>query len=244
MKTTNKPLTPILLAIIAVLGTAVIYLAGCAGKKEADDKSSAVTAGGRTSPYCADTTCLGFNSSTQRPPGIISFKTAQMLANNYVSDEGKGFVWEGGVERTKEQDSRSIWFNLEQIKRFIGYIESAACRSGCADSLRLGLRIYFAKYPGAEDMQRIPDLVDVPREYASHHTVFMVPTYRDWNKKADIDFDPQSIAQGCKIRPLDPVKGLAWLGFAPAITGTDIQNHGSIKPPPLDTGIFPDTTGN
>lgn len=238
MKTTNKPLTPLLLAIIAVLGTAVIYLAGCAGKKETDETSrSAATGGG--SPYCADVSCLT-NGVTGTQPGMISFATAKELASNFLNDPGKNVIWKGG-QPSKEQDARCIWFDLEKMKRFIGHIESAACNNGCPDSLKLGVRIYYAKYPGAEEMAKNPDLQNVPKEYANMHTIFMVPTYRDWRLNVNIDFDPQSISKGCKILPMDYIKNTFYLGFDPGITSTDAQNHGSLRPPPDSTGFFPET---
>jgi hypothetical protein len=238
MEKKHSYVVPALLIIIIILAGFVVYLSGCGGKTTGDRPGRGEIAG--QSSFCSDTSALGYTTG-ERLPGMIDFKTAQELSLAYVNDNGKNVVWHKGAP-TKMQDARCIWFDLKKLKSFIGYIENAACRSACPDSLELGIRIYYAKYPDEEGMRRLTDLFGVPKEYALHHTVFMVPTYRDPGKKANIDFDPQMIGKGCRLMPLDPIKSLFWLGYDPSLNGpADAQNHGSLKPPPDDSGLFPET---
>jgi hypothetical protein len=237
MNTTKKKVIPFLLSIIALLVCSLIYTA-CNNSKRTED-GGADTAAKRAAlinPICRCLACLGYNGT--RPKGMISFAMAQKMSLAYSKDFGKGFMWNGDI-KTNEQDARSIWFDLQKMKQFIGYIEATACNSGCADSLQLGIRIYYAKYPDKKTLESDDQFAGVPSDYANHHTVFMVPTYRKSKDNGNTDFDPQGV-KGCQPATFDPVKGLVFLGFD-AGTGPDGQNHGSLRPPPDNTGLFPET---
>jgi hypothetical protein len=162
------------------------------------------------------------------------------MANDYAGDKGKYFIWNQQVN-TGAQDARNIWFDISRMKQFIGYIESALCQSGCNENTHLGIRFYYAKYPDKNTMTGLPDLTGVPLEYAWHHTLFMMPTYWDPVKKANIDFDPGGLGKNCVLAPVDPIKGHAFIATGPSETGLDGENHGGLRPPPDNSGSFPTT---
>ncbi|MEO8415160.1 MAG: hypothetical protein ABI472_15985, partial [Ginsengibacter sp.] len=150
----------------------------------------------------------------------------------------KKYVWEGNVA-TDSLDARSIWFDLKKIKTFVAYVEQSLCRNGCNDTTRLGVRFYYAKYPGVTDMDHYPDLEGVPRIYARRHTLFLVPTVWDPVKKLNVDFDPANIKSNCTFMPIDTIKGRVW-GIIPKIVSVEEgQNHGSLMPPPASGGSLP-----
>ncbi|MBL7727322.1 MAG: hypothetical protein JNM68_06550, partial [Dinghuibacter sp.] len=99
--------------------------------------------------YCADSACFGYTPSFLT--GKIDFATAKKMADLYAGDKGKFYIMNGD-QYTGEQDARSIWFDLEKLKRFIGFIESAMCKAGCVGERYLGIRFYYAKYPSKDDM--------------------------------------------------------------------------------------------
>ena len=141
----------------------------------------------------------------------------------------------------KEEDTKSVWFSLDRLKNFIWHIEEQNCANGCNDSL--GLRIYFAKYPDltAPAQAEFLDLIGVPKAYSNHHTLFMVPTYKN-EKMENVDFFPGG--KTCRLTfeqsptvtrnlggdiniTVHPPTGYIFL------TGTaeDAQNHGGLIPP-------------
>jgi hypothetical protein len=85
-------------------------------------------------------------------------------------------------------DANRIWFSLEALKSFIWQVEQEVCKHRCTTPLKMGVRIYYARYP--QTMQHV-DLTGLPSNYAKHHTLFMVPTYQDaTNENIQWDFDP------------------------------------------------------
>lgn len=179
-------------------------------------------------PSCAYPLCTDYSLIESR--GIINAGIARQMSENYKLDSGKKYVWNGNY-CTNEADATSIWFDMEKIKKFIWEIEAKKCRDNCNDLL--GIRIYYGRYPKTTDMD-MGDLAGLSPGYANHHSLFMVPTYFDSNIRRHIDYDPYN---GCR-GPFDfsPAAKPGLMLFAP---GGDVQNHGSLMPPPAGAGAFP-----
>lgn len=161
--------------------------------------------------------------------GRITGSQAELLKRIYRSSAGKNVIWNGEA-RTGIEDSKAAWFPLDVIKRYIWQIEAENCSNNCSDSL--GLKVYYGKYPAVTDPSW--SQFGIPDSYASHHTIFFVPTF--WNGKEHIDFDPWA---GCRKRI--NVKDSVGLPPNPAIlligTGDDeAQNHGGLIPPGIPAG--------
>lgn len=168
--------------------------------------------------------------------GMISYAAALKLSEDYISDSGKKFIGKG-ANYTKQQDTRNVWFSLPKMKAFISYIEQRACISNCEKSKRLGIRVYFAKYPGSDNTS----FGQIQDDYKNHHTVFFTATYYDVAAKMNVDFDPAHVKENCGFRPIhDPVKDSVFMAV-PLLgsTGGDQQNHGGLVPPPDGKGSFP-----
>ena len=140
------------------------------------------------------------------------------------------------------KDSRAAWFSLDAMKSYICAIEKAVCSSGCKNTPRLGMRIYFGRYNDS-----IPG---VPDRYNQRHTVFLVPTYEDKKKDKNgipiqYDFNPQALTSTrCSLTPWvinisDPMFNkrnpfLATnriLNMQQQNSGGSVQNHGQLSPP-------------
>jgi hypothetical protein len=174
--------------------------------------------------------------------GLLDVKLAKEIADAYGNDKGKSLI-DGGM-----QDTKSVWFSLDDLKHYIWAIEDTLSKQGAdPDKLNMGIRVYFAKYP---DSSRIRDF-GVDPSYASHHTVFFVATYK--GEKSNVDFDPWNVGpdkskpipfaqtfRGTGLNRSSMFKGLyaGAGGFGDGDAGT-VLNHGDLAPPPAGSGVFP-----
>lgn len=136
-------------------------------------------------------------------------------------------------------ETHSVWFNLETLKRFIYDIEAKSC--SCSGTL--GLRMYYGRYPSSIPGPFTADLSSVPNNYGNIHTLFMVPTI-DRNVSGTFyhfDFDPASsttcsVYEGKNFIPMaGDTAGVPTYTLAPfgtSVTALMAQNHGDACPPP------------
>jgi hypothetical protein len=199
---------------------------------------------------------LNINYDTVVDDGSLDAYLAQELSGSYAKDGFKGYMYgnNGIVSRANVPDTRSVWFDLARLKNLVYTIEKSVCDRNCQTPLRLGVRIYLAKYkpitgPTAPNI----DMRHVPTEYANRTTVFMVGTY-DNAKGMHIDFDPMNVGNNkCipisfkrlmdslrnKNKPLK-VSGLKTTNYALwNLTDTTAMNQGDLMPPPNGAGSFP-----
>jgi len=85
--------------------------------------------------------------------------------------------------KIKILDSRACWFPLDTLKKFICLIEkySSENKQQKFSSSELGIRFYYAVYPKN---------LDGDPNYRNHHTLIMVPTFKDKGNE-NTDFDPR-----------------------------------------------------
>jgi hypothetical protein len=197
--------------------------------------------------------CTSFNYdySNVEFEGIINYTTAQSMADNYKNDYGKAYISSQDQFAIEKPDTRSVWFSLDRLKKFIWNIERQNCLNGCAESL--GLRIYFAKYPDLNNADALDSigligLIGVPKEYSNHHTLFMVPTYENDNG-VNVDYYPGGDCRAGFNEVPTIKKFIADVdnpgvrdipGPTPMIfdmgINEDAQNHGNLIPPGEATG--------
>jgi hypothetical protein len=134
-------------------------------------------------------------------------------------------------------DARSVWFDLDSLKRFIWEIETDVCRNTCPEKLplNLGVRVYYARYPPTGSLAQYDDIRHLPDDYENRHTVFMVPTFDVAGTPTQhIDFDPRYFdATGCHPERLQlkfPPEDSA-LRKASGIVALSAFNHGGMCPP-------------
>lgn len=218
-----------LITIIILLLVIIFILLYCNCKKNQAPPAS-------TTGFCQSNACNG--ATGEVPEGMLSFSLAKSMSEDYARDSGKRYVWEGNVA-TDSLDARSIWFDLKKMKTFIAYVEESLCKKGCNDTTSIGIRFYYAKYPGVEDIDHNTDLAGVPTIYARRHTLFLVPTVWDPVKKINVDFDPSSLGSNCTFRPMDTLKSKVWIALPNTASGEQGKNHGSLMPPPAGGGSLP-----
>lgn len=120
-------------------------------------------------------------------------------------------------------DSRSVWFDLNTLKRFIYEMEARTC-SSCDTQPKLGLRVYYGQYTST-------GTVGVNAQYDGLHTVAMIPTISKQinGNLYNVDFDPRYM-QKCVMADYD-CEDSTIFGLLPNIDVT-AMNHGDLIPPP------------
>ncbi len=166
----------------------------------------------------------------------LPVRAAAKMSNLYSANHYPQYIINGNVP-----DAKSVWFNLDTLKKFIYKIEQAMCQ--CPEKPSLGIRIYFGEYPSPTAMSTDGYFSNINPQMAYRHTLFMVPTYSANN--ADNDFDPWHLGGNCT----QPQTICQWFGgpdssfFANtamlALSPDDSQgskNHGNLCPPLCPTG--------
>jgi hypothetical protein len=120
-------------------------------------------------------------------------------------------------------DSRSVWFDLKKLKRFIYEIESKSCTANV--NSHLGLRFYYGQYPC--DFTKNPDFSGIPALYQGLHTLIMMPTYDDANGY-HVDFDPTHVDGN----GVPEVVNCEWDNLTLLAPKLTMMNHGTLVPPP------------
>jgi hypothetical protein len=191
------------------------------------------------SQTCLAKICSGYSNSQNDLRGLINYASAIEMSRDYASDVGKKYVWYDS-KISKKDDASSLVFDLLTLKKYIWYIESNVCDRGCDDSkLQLGIRFYYAKYPDANTMRQDYYLKNVDTSFANRHTLFMVPVYRYlFTKGIYKNFWPEFLDHKCQFKwPNNPPPDSIRIQMS---VDESEQNHGSLRPPPAGSGVFPE----
>jgi hypothetical protein len=220
-----------------VLLLGIILVQACSQKNDRNKKAETDARLAIPLDSCLARVCSGFGSTDFK--GQISFELATQMSRDYNAGTGKNLIWKGS-QMTRTEDASSVVFDLATLKKYIWYIESNVCRRGCTNKgLQLGIRFYYAQYPDANIMRKNDDLNTLDLNYADRHTLFMVPVYRFmFTKGIYKNFNPLAV-RGCEFlwdgTDTVPVPVLIALGG----DDPDQENHGSLRPPPAGSGVFP-----
>lgn len=175
--------------------------------------------------------------------GLISRATSDSLSLNYkTSITGLTNFGEGS------SDSRSVWLSYEEMARYMCILkqeyEARPEFNGDIDLRKLGIRIYFGRYPTQKELseneelsgiaiqneeantviralnQRTSDDLDLPEiKYGEKHCVFFVPTYESENENGYYQKD-------FMLDELTTIKAPSGI-LLPRIN----KNHGGLAPP-------------
>lgn len=172
------------------------------------------------SPISSDCNCICTDYSGSEPFHLINGELLRTMATAYQETRNSS---------ADPEDASSVWFALDTLKRFIWEIENRVCKKDCPDSIRLGVRIYYARYPS--DYSRSDDLVGVDDRFKLKHTVFMVPTFDEIvaDRIDHIDFDIDSTSRCLSKIGLNTATVLALIGG---------RNHGTLCPPICEGTAF------
>lgn len=163
----------------------------------------------------------------------ISKAAAKDLADRYKK-ECQPLLTSRMPDSAHNKDARSIVFPIEQLKKMIWEIESNT--RNLNTNCELGIRMYYGKYPDIAAIQKDAnhplhnDYQHLPADFSHHHTIFLVPVYKDDNN-IDHDFDPWQAAATGVLQALDLKKDDHIQNDSPM---TAQMNHGNICPPPFN----------
>jgi hypothetical protein len=196
-----------------ILTLAVIYFYSCTTSNHSGINGSVLM---------SDYTNSGF--------GGLKSRLIVDITKNYKNATYNAFHPSGSASA----DARTVWFNLDTLKKFLWYVETTSKKNGLTDLKGLGVRIYYARYPISTDYATYDDLTNVNTGFANMHTVFMVPTYFSTDRNYNVEFDPNFITNN-KPELLtklcnDPNQVLTVLRVM-SDPSTMTQNHGDLIPP-------------
>jgi hypothetical protein len=200
-------------------------------------------------------TVIYFNScgvTTTTSNNSVMHNNSKSIAANYYNTPFNGIDvnlantmvdnFKNSMGANGQNGARSVWFNLDTLKKFIWHIEQKSKSNGfTALQLRkIGLRVYYGIYPTQNTWSTTyRSMQGVNTTFANLHTVFMIPTY--FNGTYNKEFDPTkfvtSIANQAPI-PLsyekilnDPISNPTISAFGAINPDVDLQNHGDLIPP-------------
>jgi hypothetical protein len=192
-----------------------------------------------TSSNC-NNICMDYSANPSY--SLIDGSELKRMATNFKNSNQHGITNTATPPGTTLPDANSVWFGLEDLKKFIWKIENSVCRNKCPNTpaLDLGIRIYYARYPGTGQYDRSPNgyFSTQPDEYENMHTVFMIPTYKDLTlQNTHVDFYLDSAFDKKSCFPINIPAGDRAIGKVSALlVDPDGKNHGSLCPPLTNCG--------
>lgn len=146
----------------------------------------------RTTPTPKEAICSVYDANDM---SMLNVDLVHTMINTYKGQQWKFSNANNPMGDTNWVDAQSVWFDLESLKKFLYAIENEANQNdNSVTSSQLGVRFYYATYPGEKELRDFPDLVTYLRNnnhfnYMNRHTLVAVPTIQDTlgNNK---DFNP------------------------------------------------------
>lgn len=162
------------------------------------------------------------NLSTYRL-NLISEADASLLANNYNESVNK--INRNNNFRTLnlsewKDDSRSVWFDYNELQGYLEYIKNQFSANQDPYKGKLGVRIYFGRYPNELTQNASPGLRTQVDIYKNKHCLFFVPTTNQKGSSENYD---------AIIKKDTPEKGGFYISNILSI-GSE-KNHGNLVPP-------------
>lgn len=202
-----------------------------------------------------DSICMNYADSKASE---LSRALIREMAHGYRNNQLKLINDSFAINDKDKEDAHSIWFELETIKNFIYHVELNA-RNNKISSEKLGLRIYYSRYPEMKTWQNtytdLRSFIGTDREkYEKLHTLVMIPTINVKDEKTgeehNYDFNPKDITTyttglptivgdvppGIRIPALGGLVSNDPGTLVSRSTSTFAQNHGSLIPPTDNTG--------
>lgn len=173
-----------------------------------------------------ENTCTACPDS--RMPSAVSINYFKSLVSNYRANHWNT-INSNLNNRSGQVDSRSVWFDLNELKGFINAIETSVANKcdGKHCDKQLGIRIYFGEYDNTTNAN-----------YSGYHTLIMVPTIKNSDPRKintpeeNLDFDYRYL-NTCKPKCPDSLT-TELMALLPSLGNADMgaMNHGGIIPPP------------
>ncbi len=171
-------------------------------------------------------------SSTESKPSMLRMSLIEEMVANYRQNQLLSI--ENASKNAVKEDSHSILFDLDTLKKFINDIEKGVKETQPTADSKLAIRMYYAAYPsklkwnepGYQSLSRLLD-DNITSLYERKHTLIMIPVIKT-DKGIFADFNPfdKSTYQGFPKR----AAGMQFLRSADT-TEIPALNHGQLIPP-------------
>lgn len=178
-------------------------------------------------------------SGTEPKPTTLRMKLIQEMVDDYRKTQLLSI--ENASRNAVKDDSHSILFDLDTLKKFISDIEKGVKQVEPKSKPTLAIRMYYASYPvkekwnepGYENLRNLLGK-DIPKLYERKHTLIMVPVIKT-DKGIFTDFNPfdKSTYGGF---PKKINRALSLLKDPSDTTEIPALNHGQLIPPASNAG--------
>ena len=125
-----------------------------------------------------------FNSSA-----LISDDATNTLVTNFFNSVEEAFK---PTNDPNFIEAKLAYVTFADLKKYMCFIEDLSKKNGYSNISKLGIRMYYGRYPndeaGLEIYQKNKTIAD---NAIGHHTLVMVPTFNDGRE--NIDFNPHFI---------------------------------------------------
>lgn len=176
-------------------------------------------------------------SNSDSKPSKLRASLIEEMVSDYRNTQLQ--LIENAPQNAVKDDSHSILFDLDTLKKFINDIENGVKQIEPKANPKLAIRMYYAAYPsklkwnepGYQNLSRLLD-DNITKLYERKHTLIMIPVIKT-DKGIFADFNPFNKAtyQGFPKR----FKGIG-LKYAPDTTEIPALNHGQLIPPASHDG--------
>jgi len=155
------------------------------------------------------------NANVNTEVHIITSETAKVLINEYPKN------------LRDTSDSKCAWYSIKELDAFLTIIKNQYKTRFNDDALydKMGIRIYYGRYPNKVDRVRNTEINDLNRDYSKKHCLFLVPTRDEYTKET------KSTIADTIHRDFFISKGSI------ALVGSE-RNHGQLAPPEKFEGSY------
>ena len=132
--------------------------------------------------------------ASESAPSKLRMGLIEEMVTNYRQTQLVSI--ENAVRNPVKDDSHSILFDLDTLKKFISDIERGVKQVEPSASPKLAIRMYYAAYPmkekwyerGYESLSKFTNK-EIPKLYERKHTIIMIPVIKT-EKGIFADFNP------------------------------------------------------
>ncbi|HMI07276.1 MAG TPA: hypothetical protein VK528_07005 [Flavobacterium sp.] len=202
-------------------------------------------------PVAIDTTSICMDFNTYKPSTLSTGLVSDMVS---IYRRTQGDAIENASTNPVTNDARSIWFDLDTIKKFIYHIEKGVHQSKVYNAQKLGLRLYYASYPDKstwnnDSYKDLAGLLGDPitEQYEKKHTLVILPTIQVSGEEYDFNpFEDNTYTAGLphytngvpENQQLTPIMAITGSGSDKdaAKPQSTARNHGQLVPPASNLG--------
>lgn len=177
---------------------------------------------------------VSLSSRADSKPSMLRMSLIEEMVTNYRQTQLLSI--ENAPKDAVKEDSHSILFDLDTLKKFINDIERGVKEVEPSANPKLAIRMYYAAYPlkekwnerGYEDLGNLLGK-EIPKLYERKHTLIMIPVIKT-DKGIFADFNPfdKNTYNGF---PKRMTKAMSLLRDPSDTTEVLGLNHGQLIPP-------------